>query len=99
MEKLDKKIEHIKDEICDAVEYAENYVGEKMKNNMNKAAKFKEMALNEQSHAQNWYNWTEEYAEELEKIMPLTSDDVEAWEKCKKLYADKTAIIRYMLDR
>lgn len=99
MEKFDKKIAHVIDELCDSVEYAEQYIGEKMKGNANKAAKFKEMALNEHNHAQNWYTWTEEYAAELEKIMPLTSDDAEEWEKCKKLFAEKTAIIKYMLDR
>ena len=43
--------------------------------------------------------WTEEYARELEKIMPLTADDVDEWEKCKKMFAEKSAIIKYMLDR
>ncbi len=99
MEKFDKKIEHVKDELSDAIEYAEMYIGEKMKGNANKAAKFKEMALNEHNHAQNWYTWTEDYAKELEKIMPLTADDVDEWEKCKKMFAEKSAIIKYMLDR
>lgn len=77
----------------------ESLAMELLKGNANKAAKFKEMALNEHNHAQNWYTWTEEYARELEKIMPLTADDVEECDKCKKMFAEKSAIIKYMLDR
>lgn len=99
MEKFDKMIEKVLDELSDSIEYAESYISEKMKGNSTKSAKFKDMALNEHTHAQNWYMWAEEYASELEKIMPLTVDDVAAWERCQKIYAEKSAIIKYMLDR
>ena len=92
-------VDHIAEELEGACEYAEDYVGEKMKGNTAKAQKFREMATQEMQHAANWYDWTEKYGEELKAIMPLASADSEEWENCRKKYAEKTAIIRYMLDR
>ena len=58
-----------------------------------------EMAMQEMQHADNWYDWTEKYGEELKAVMPLSAEDTEKWEACKRKYADKIAIIKYMLDR
>lgn len=99
MKKFEKMLCHIAEELEGACEYAEYYVGEKMKGNTAKATKFREMATQEMQHAANWYDWTEKYSEELKAIMPLSAEDSEEWEKCRKKYAEKTAIIRYMLDR
>ncbi len=99
MKSLDKMICHISEELDGAVEYAEDYVGEKMKNNAAKASKFREMALQELTHAQNWYEWAEKHKEEIEKIMPLSVSDDEEWQHCRKLYAERVAIAKYMLDR
>lgn len=99
MKKFEKMLCHIAAELDGACEYAEDYVGEKMKGNTAKAQKFREMATQELQHAANWYDWTEKYGEELKTVMPLSAEDTEDWEACKRKYADKTAIIKYMLDR
>lgn len=33
------------------------------------------------------------------QVMPLSAEDTEDWEACRRKYADKTAVIKYMLDR
>lgn len=99
MKKFRKMVDHIAEELDGATEYAEDYIGEKMKGNAAKAQKFREMAMQEMQHATNWYDWTEKYGEELKTIMPLSAEDTEDWEACKRKYADKTAMLKYMLDR
>lgn len=39
------------------------------------------------------------YGEELKSVIPLSAEYTEEWEACKRKYADKIAIIKYMLDR
>ena len=92
-------VDHIVEELDGATEYAENYIGEKMKGNTAKAQKFREMATQEMQHAANWYDWTEKYGDELKSVMPLSEEDTEDWEACKRKYADKIAMLKYMLDR
>ena len=99
MKKFRKMIEHIAEELDGAVEYAEDYIGEKMKGNATKAQKFREMAMQEMQHAANWYEWAEQYSSELNTIMPLSDEDLDEWDKCKHYYANKSAIIKYMTDR
>lgn len=99
MKKFRKMVDHIAEELDGATEYAEDYIGEKMKGNTAKAQKFREMATQEMQHAANWYDWTEKYGDELKSVMPLSEKDTEDWEACKRKYADKIAIIKYMLDR
>ena len=99
MKKFRKMVDHISEELDGATEYAENYIGEKMKGNTAKAQKFREMATQEMQHAANWYDWTDKYGDELKAVMPLSEEDTEDWEACKRKYADKIAIIKYMLDR
>lgn len=98
MKKFKKMVDHIAEELDGACEYAEDYVGEKTKGNTAKAQKFREMATQEMQHAQNWYDWTTRYGEELNSVMPLTAEDTDLWEHCKRDFADRTAIIKYMLD-
>lgn len=99
MKKLEKHLDHIREELEGAIEYAEDCIGEKMKGNATKAQKFREMAMQEMQHAANWYEWTEQYCSDLTAIMPLSAEDMEEWDKCKRHYADKIAIVKYMLDR
>lgn len=99
MKKLEKHLDHIREELEGAIEYAEDYIGEKMKGNATKAQKFREMAMQEMQHAANWYEWTEQYCSELNTVMPLSDEDLDEWDKCKRYYANKTAIIKYMTDR
>lgn len=99
MKKFRKMVDHIAEELDGATEYAENYIGEKMKGNAAKAQKFREMATQEMQHAANWYDWTDKYGEELKAVMPLSEEDSEDWEACKRKYAEKTAMLKYMLDR
>lgn len=66
MKKFRKMVEHIAEELDGAVEYAEDYIGEKMKGNATKAQKFREMAMQEMQHATNWYDWTEKIWRRIE---------------------------------
>ena len=51
MKRIKELADHIKEEVCDAKNYAEKYVEEKVNGNSSAATKYKEMANDELKHA------------------------------------------------
>ena len=98
MEKIKLLADKIKDEVCDAKEYAEKYVEEKVSGNSSVATKYKEMANDELKHAGYLHEFV---TAEINKIKssgiqyPLNME--EKWKSVHAEYVDKAALVKYML--
>lgn len=98
MERIKKFADHIKDEICDAKTYAENYVQAKVDGNSSAATKYKEMASDELKHAGYLH---EMVVSEINKIkstgIQYPAEMEERWNTVHKEYVDKAAWVKQML--
>lgn len=88
----------IKDEICDAKNYAEKYVYEKVSNNSSNANKYKEMANDELKHAGYLH---EMVVSEINKVkasgIKYPTEMEERWKNVHDEYVDKAAWVKQML--
>lgn len=87
----------IKDELCSAKEYAENYLSEKAKGNSQLANRYKEMANDEIKHAMYIHDIAVAEIESLRKIYTPPQRMLEKWEKSHTKYVEKTAWVKQML--
>lgn len=98
MQKIKLLADHIKEEICDAKEYGEKYVEEKVNGNSSAATKFKEMANDELKHAGYLH---EMVVAEINKIkssgITYPSEMEERWAKVHSEYVDKAAWVKQIL--
>ena len=97
MKRIRKLIDEIKDEICSAQEYAEEYLTFKAKDNGTWATRYKEMAQDELKHADYLHTRTTLEIEELEKVYTPPEEMMEKWEHAHREYIEKVAWIRQML--
>lgn len=95
MKKIDYYIDHIKEELCGAKEYAEKYIEYKL-SKPTWAKMYNEMALAELTHARYLKEMGEQCWAELSQTY-TAHDVVEDWEKCMNKYTDKVAWIKQML--
>lgn len=94
MSRMCDLIDHVKDELCGAKDYAYKYV--EMKSEAPKwASKFREMAFAEMSHAEFFLQMAKEHAE---NVAWMSDKEKEAWSKCQSKASEKMAIIKMMLD-
>lgn len=89
--------ERIRDEVCDAKDYAEKYIEYKARGNMAWANRYKEMAGDELKHANYLHDMAAQQIEELGKIYQPTAEMTEKWDASHKGYAEKSAWVRMML--
>lgn len=95
MKKIHKMINHIKEELCGACEYAEKYII--YKNTKPEWSKmFSQMAEDELDHANALYEMGDEWASTISYV---PEEDKEAWEKCKAKMAEKVAEVRLLLSK
>jgi len=95
MKKIEKMIDHIKDEIKGAFAYAEKYVI--YKNTKPEWARtYADMATDELDHAQELHSMYDEWMTTLSYI---PEDDKEAWEHCGAMMAEKVAEVRLLLSK
>ena len=97
MTKIKKLADEIKDEICSAKEYAEEYLTFKAKNNLNMANRYKEMAQDELKHANYIHERAVSEIEELSKVYTPPEEMMQKWEHDHKEYIEKVAWIRQMM--
>lgn len=95
---IEKAIESVHEELEGAKEYAEKFIENKAIGNMARANKFKEMASDELRHASYMHEFAAMDIAAIEKVMPISGEDEEHWEKSKKKYAECMAWIRKMLE-
>ena len=98
MQLIKKYVESIEEEIEGAKEYAEKYVEAKVKGDMQKASKLKEMANDELKHASYIHGWAVKEIDELSKVYTPPADMQEKWDKAHKEYVEKVSWIKQMLE-
>lgn len=95
---IKKLVELIDDELCGAKRYAEKYVEEKSKGNIQKANKYKEMANDELKHSSILHTFTVSEIETLRRTYQPTEEMQEKWDISHKKYVEKSAWIMQMLN-
>lgn len=98
MTHIKKFVEAIDEEIEDAKEYAEKYVEFRVKEDIPKANKYKEMANDELKHATYLHDMATKEIQDLSRIYTPPVDMQEEWDKSHKEYVERVAWIKQMLE-
>lgn len=96
MKKIQEYIDHIKEEVDDAHNYAEKYV-ELKTSNPQWGKMYHDMSTQELVHAQNFKTMGESVYNDI-KATYMPEATHEQWEKCLRKYADKVARTKMMLN-
>jgi chromosome segregation ATPase len=97
MKSIKKYIELLDEEIEGAQDYAEKYVECRVKGNITRANRFKEMASDELKHCGYIHEMAVQEIEEIKKVYTAPSEMQEKWDKAHKEYVEKVAWIKQML--
>ena len=105
MERIKKLADEIKDELCSAKEYAEEYLTFKAKATSSDGTKnygtwskrYHEMAEDELKHSSYLHDRAVEEIEELRKVYTPPEDMLQKWEHEHREYIEKAAWIKQML--
>lgn len=90
-------VEHIKEEVEGAKDYAEKYVEFKAKGNLPIANQYKEMSNDELKHAMFFHEQAVKEIESLSKIYTPPTNMLEKWEHEHKEYVESVGLIRQIL--
>lgn len=97
MRHIQKWVDMLDEELEGAKDYAEKYVECKVKGNLTRANKFKEMAHDELKHSGYIHEMAIHDIEELKKVYTAPTNMQESWEKAHKQYVEQAAWIHQML--
>ena len=97
MTRIKELADKIKDELCGAKDYAQEYLTFKAKGNQTWANRYKEMANDELKHAVYIHERAVEEIEELRKVYTPPEEMLEKWESDHRKFLEKTAWIKQML--
>ena len=97
MKRIKNLADEMKDELCSAKNYAEEYLTFKAKGNGTWANHYKEMAQDEIKHAGYLHDRAVEEIDELRDVYTPPQDMIDKWESDHKKYIEKTAWIKQML--
>lgn len=97
MTRIKNLADKMKDEICSAKDYAEEYLTFKAKDNSTWATRYKEMSQEELKHANYIHERAVEEIEELRKVYTPPEEMLEKWDHEHKEYIEKVAWIKQML--
>ena len=97
MTRIKNLADEIKDELCSAKEYAEEYLTYKAKEDSGWANRYKEMATDELKHADYIHERVVDEIEELRKTYTPPQEMLDKWDSDHKKYIEKAAWIRQML--
>ena len=98
MKIIHKMLHHLEEEVEGAKEYAEKYIENKAKNNIPRATKFKEMAMDELKHASTLHEFDMADVEEIKKVYEMSDEDSTAWEHGQKHLIEQMALVKHMLE-
>jgi intergrase/recombinase len=90
-------VDHIDEEIEGAKDYAEKYVEHKVKDDMQAASRYKEMANDELKHAMYVHEMATKEIDKLSKVYTPPAEMMEKWEKAHKEYVERVAWVKQML--
>ena len=97
MRHIKQLAEEIEEEVEGAKKYAERSVEFKVKGEMNKANRYKEMAMDELKHCSYLHEFAVAEIEAVSKVYTPPIEMQEAWEKAHKRYVEQVAWVRQML--
>ena len=97
MTRIKELADEMKDELCSAKEYAEEYLTFKAKENGTWANRYKEMAQDELKHANYIHERVVAEIDELKKVYTPPEDMMQKWESDHKKYIEKAAWVKQML--
>lgn len=97
MTRIKNLVEHIKSELDDAREYAEDFLTCKAKGDTEMSARYKEMSTDELKHALYLHDRAVEEIEELRKVMTPPEEMLQKWESAHREYIEKAAWVKQML--
>ena len=104
MERIGKYVDHIKEELEGAKEYAECYVDYKVRSNNSSdpyskemTARYKEMANDELRHANYLHEEAMTEISKLEQVITPPEEMLERWKSAHNYYVEKTAWVKQML--
>lgn len=97
MTRIKELADQIKDELCSAKEYAEEYLSYKAKGDSGWANRYKEMAMDELKHADFIHERAVGEIDQLRSVYTPPEDMLEKWDTDHKKYVEKAAWIRQML--
>lgn len=98
MKKIKKLIHSIKDEICSAEHYAEEYINHKIEGDNSIAERYKQFAQQEIEHATFIHSVTADYISKLSKVMTAPPDMTERWAEAHEDYVERVAEIKGLLN-
>lgn len=98
MRKIKEYVDHLKEEVEGAKEYAEKYIECKAKGNTQRANRYKEMASDELKHATYIHEWAVMEVEEISRVYKPPVDMMEKWEHEHKKFVEEVALIKKILD-
>lgn len=96
MKKIQDYVDKIDEELMDAKEYAEMYLTFKASDSIF-TSKAKEMAEDELKHAGYVHDIAVAEINELKRVFTAPAEMQEEWDRAHKVYLEKTAWIRQML--
>lgn len=97
MTKIKEYAESIEEELEDAKNYAEKYVEHKVRDDMQGASRYKEMANDELKHAMFLHEFAVSEIEKISKVYVAPVEMQDKWSKLHKEFVEKTAWIKQML--
>lgn len=97
MTKIRKYVEGIAEELESAKSYIETALEYKVVNNTNRYSKYKEMSIQELSHAMTLHEFAAQDIEQLKSVYPdVPSEMLDKWNKSHVEFVEKTAWIKQM---
>ena len=97
MKLIEKMIDAIEEELEGAKNYAEKYLENKARGNMQRATAFKEMASDELRHASHIYDFSVQDISHIKDVYTLPVEVEEKWDHARKHYTECVGWIKQML--
>lgn len=97
MRHIKRYVDEIDEELEGAKNYAERYVECKVKGDMAKANRYKEMAHDELKHSTYIHEWAVDAITALSSVYIAPVDMQKKWEESHARYVEKVAWIKQML--
>ena len=97
MKKIKKYVDGIRDELEDAKHYMEDALEYKAMGNQTRYTRYKDMSMQELSHAMTLHEFAVQDIEQLKTVYPeVPSEMLDKWDKAHIDFVEKTAWIKQM---
>lgn len=98
MRVIKELVDRIKEELEDAMNYADSYVECKAAGNMMRANQYREMSHDELKHAGYIHAWAVAKVEEVQRVYSPPEEMLEKWKAAHRRYTDEVARVKIMLE-